>query len=52
MDKAIAAQTPCEDWEIDWRLLKLGEKAAAGSCGDLYVNNALIFALPFSCSFP
>ncbi|KAL0326042.1 UNVERIFIED_CONTAM: Serine/threonine-protein kinase STY46 [Sesamum radiatum] len=36
VEKAIAAQTKTEDWEIDWRLLKIGEKIAAGSCGDLY----------------
>ncbi|KAG8378112.1 hypothetical protein BUALT_Bualt08G0104300 [Buddleja alternifolia] len=36
VQKAIAAQTECEEWEIDWRLLKMGEKIAAGSCGDLY----------------
>ncbi|KAK4429530.1 Serine/threonine-protein kinase STY46 [Sesamum alatum] len=36
VEKAIAAQTKTEDWEIDWRLLKMGEKIAAGSCGDLY----------------
>ncbi|KAL0363946.1 UNVERIFIED_CONTAM: Serine/threonine-protein kinase STY46 [Sesamum angustifolium] len=36
VEKAIVAQTKTEDWEIDWRLLKIGEKIAAGSCGDLY----------------
>ncbi|KAH6782531.1 hypothetical protein C2S51_007824 [Perilla frutescens var. frutescens] len=37
LEKAIAAaQRKSEDWEIDWRLLKIGEKIAAGSCGDLY----------------
>ncbi|KAL0360377.1 UNVERIFIED_CONTAM: Serine/threonine-protein kinase STY17 [Sesamum radiatum] len=36
VEKTIAAQTKTEDWEIDWRLLKIGEKIAAGSCGDLY----------------
>ncbi|KAK4481346.1 hypothetical protein RD792_012231 [Penstemon davidsonii] len=36
MSKAIAAPTDKEDWEIDWKLLKIGEKIAAGSCGDLY----------------
>ncbi|KAL7117747.1 hypothetical protein ACP275_03G092800 [Erythranthe tilingii] len=35
-DKAIASPKKQEDWEIDWRLLKMGEKIAAGSCGDLY----------------
>ncbi|XP_042011880.1 serine/threonine-protein kinase STY46-like isoform X1 [Salvia splendens] len=32
----IVAQRNSEDWEIDWRLLKTGEKIAVGSCGDLY----------------
>ncbi|XP_042067317.1 serine/threonine-protein kinase STY8-like isoform X1 [Salvia splendens] len=36
LEEAIAAQRNSEDWEIDWRLLKIGEKIAAGSCGDLY----------------
>ncbi|PIN16258.1 Tyrosine kinase [Handroanthus impetiginosus] len=36
VEKAIAAHRKSEDWEIDWRLLKMGEKIAAGSCGDLY----------------
>ncbi|KAL0351597.1 UNVERIFIED_CONTAM: Serine/threonine-protein kinase STY46 [Sesamum calycinum] len=38
VEKAITAQTKTEDWEIDWRLLKIGEKIAAGSCGDLLVH--------------
>lgn len=38
LEKAIAAQRKSEDWEIDWRLLKIGEKIAAGSCGDLLVQ--------------
>ncbi|XP_073305475.1 serine/threonine-protein kinase STY46-like isoform X2 [Primulina huaijiensis] len=36
IEKTIAAKTKFEDWEIDWRLLKIGEKIAVGSCGDLY----------------
>ncbi|KAG6390497.1 hypothetical protein SASPL_148232 [Salvia splendens] len=36
LEKAIAAQRNSEDWEIDWRLLKIGGKIASGSCGDLY----------------
>ncbi|KAL1543711.1 non-specific serine/threonine protein kinase [Salvia divinorum] len=36
LEEAIAAQRNSEDWEIDWRFLKIGEKIAAGSCGDLY----------------
>ncbi|KAL2489477.1 ACT-like protein tyrosine kinase family protein [Forsythia ovata] len=36
VEKAVAAEAKCEDWEIDWRSLKIGEKIAAGSCGDLY----------------
>ncbi|KAL8515115.1 hypothetical protein ACS0TY_013997 [Phlomoides rotata] len=35
-EKATAAEKKPEEWEIDWRLLKIGEKIAAGSCGDLY----------------
>lgn len=38
LEEAIAAQRNSEDWEIDWRLLKIGEKIAAGSCGDLLVQ--------------
>ena len=33
--KALDAQTKSADWEIDRRLLKIGEKIATGSCGDL-----------------
>ncbi|XP_022860017.1 serine/threonine-protein kinase STY8-like isoform X1 [Olea europaea var. sylvestris] len=36
VEKAITSHAKCEDWEIDWRSLKIGEKIAAGSCGDLY----------------
>ncbi|XP_073052795.1 serine/threonine-protein kinase STY17-like [Primulina eburnea] len=36
LEKANAMQAKYEDWEIDWRLLKIGDKIAAGSCGDLY----------------
>lgn len=38
LEKAIAAQRKSEDWEIDWRLLTIGEKIAVGSCGDLLVQ--------------
>lgn len=34
--KALAAQGEPGNWEIDRRLLKIGEKVASGSCGDLY----------------
>ncbi|KAG9158577.1 hypothetical protein Leryth_026775 [Lithospermum erythrorhizon] len=34
--KSLAAQVKLDDWEIDRRLLKIGEKIASGSCGDLY----------------
>ncbi|KAH8509046.1 hypothetical protein Peur_050890 [Populus x canadensis] len=34
--KAVAAQAKSGDWEIDRRLLKIGERIASGSCGDLY----------------
>ncbi|KAF9682736.1 hypothetical protein SADUNF_Sadunf05G0139600 [Salix dunnii] len=36
VDKAVAAQAKSGDWEIDRRLLKMGERIASGSCGDLY----------------
>ncbi|KAJ6998065.1 hypothetical protein D5086_011180 [Populus alba] len=34
--EAAAAQAKSGDWEIDRRLLKIGERIASGSCGDLY----------------
>ncbi|XP_047321250.1 serine/threonine-protein kinase STY46-like isoform X2 [Impatiens glandulifera] len=34
-EKVLAAQTKVGDREIDKRLLKMGEKIASGSCGDL-----------------
>ncbi|KAJ6954115.1 serine/threonine-protein kinaseY46-like isoform X1 [Populus alba x Populus x berolinensis] len=36
IDKASAAGAKPGDWEIDRRLLKIGERIASGSCGDLY----------------
>ncbi|XP_044475348.1 serine/threonine-protein kinase STY46-like isoform X4 [Mangifera indica] len=36
MEKALAGQTISGDWEIDRRILKIGERIAFGSCGDLY----------------
>ncbi|RVW37120.1 Serine/threonine-protein kinase STY46 [Vitis vinifera] len=36
VEKALAAQVKSGDWEIDRRLLKIGERIASGSCGDLY----------------
>ncbi|EOY16683.1 hypothetical protein QUC31_001159 [Theobroma cacao] len=36
VDDASAAQEKSGDWEIDRRLLKIGERIASGSCGDLY----------------
>ncbi|XP_055833174.1 serine/threonine-protein kinase STY46-like isoform X2 [Solanum dulcamara] len=36
IEKTIVARSKPEDWEIDRRLLKIGEKIASGSCGDLY----------------
>ncbi|KAL5703699.1 non-specific serine/threonine protein kinase [Ranunculus cassubicifolius] len=35
-DKSLAIQLKPGDWEIDVRLLKIEEKIASGSCGDLY----------------
>lgn len=34
--RTIVARSKPEDWEIDRRLLKIGERIASGSCGDLY----------------
>ncbi|KAK5832303.1 hypothetical protein PVK06_016104 [Gossypium arboreum] len=36
IDDALATQSKSRDWEIDRRLLKIGERIASGSCGDLY----------------
>ncbi|KAF7812945.1 serine/threonine-protein kinase STY46-like isoform X1 [Senna tora] len=36
VEKALAAEAKSGDWEIDRRLLKIGERIASGSCGDLY----------------
>ncbi|KAF2291233.1 hypothetical protein GH714_020787 [Hevea brasiliensis] len=36
VDKASAAHAKSGDWEIDGRLLKIAERIASGSCGDLY----------------
>ncbi|KAI9199974.1 hypothetical protein LWI28_000959 [Acer negundo] len=36
VEKALAAQPKSGDLEIDRRLLKIGERIASGSCGDLY----------------
>uniref|UniRef100_A0A7N0UDN1 non-specific serine/threonine protein kinase n=1 Tax=Kalanchoe fedtschenkoi TaxID=63787 RepID=A0A7N0UDN1_KALFE len=36
VEKALATNTKPEDWEIDKRLLKIEERIASGSCGDLY----------------
>ncbi|CAK7346801.1 unnamed protein product [Dovyalis caffra] len=36
VDKPLAAQAKPGDWEIDRKLLKIGERIASGSCGDLY----------------
>uniref|UniRef100_A0A6N2LUP3 non-specific serine/threonine protein kinase n=1 Tax=Salix viminalis TaxID=40686 RepID=A0A6N2LUP3_SALVM len=36
VDKVAAARLKSGDWEIDRRLLKMGERIASGSCGDLY----------------
>ncbi|KAL9262501.1 Serine/threonine-protein kinase STY46-like protein [Drosera capensis] len=35
-DSLPVTSTRSGDWEIDRRLLKIGEKIASGSCGDLY----------------
>jgi len=35
VEKELAAQRKPGYWEIDRNLLKIGEKIASGSCGDL-----------------
>jgi hypothetical protein len=35
VEKALATEPKSGDWEIDRRLLKMGDKIASGSCGDL-----------------
>ncbi|PIA47742.1 hypothetical protein AQUCO_01400386v1 [Aquilegia coerulea] len=41
VEKALATQLKSGDWEIDGRLLTIGEKIASGSCGDLYHGSYL-----------
>lgn len=36
VEKALSAEAKSGDWEIDRRLLKIGDRIASGSCGDLY----------------
>lgn len=36
VEKELAAQRKAGYWEIDRNLLKIGERIASGSCGDLY----------------
>ncbi|XP_038696806.1 serine/threonine-protein kinase STY46-like isoform X2 [Tripterygium wilfordii] len=40
-NKGSAGQAKIGDWEIDRRLLKIEERIAFGSCGDLYRGNYL-----------
>ncbi|XP_062101111.1 serine/threonine-protein kinase STY8-like [Humulus lupulus] len=35
-EKSLATPSKLGEWEIDRRLLKIGERIASGSCGDLY----------------
>ncbi|PSS31724.1 Serine/threonine-protein kinase [Actinidia chinensis var. chinensis] len=35
-EKALTAKGRTGDWEVDRRLLKIGDRIASGSCGDLY----------------
>ncbi|XP_038987643.1 serine/threonine-protein kinase STY17-like isoform X6 [Phoenix dactylifera] len=35
-EKILTVQSNGSDWEIDKRLLKMGDRIACGSCGDLY----------------
>lgn len=36
VEKSLAVEANSQGWEIDTRLIKMGEKIASGSCGDLY----------------
>ncbi|KAI5654381.1 hypothetical protein M9H77_31568 [Catharanthus roseus] len=36
VEKALAVELKSGDWELDRKLIKIGEKIASGSCGDLY----------------
>ncbi|XP_050268583.1 serine/threonine-protein kinase STY46-like isoform X1 [Quercus robur] len=36
VEKALSAEAKSGDWEIDRKLLKMGDRIASGSCGDLY----------------
>jgi hypothetical protein len=53
IDEALAAGAKPGDWEIDRRLLKIGESIAAGSSGDLWVGffrfNYFSSSLFFGC---
>ncbi|KAJ0973333.1 hypothetical protein J5N97_021292 [Dioscorea zingiberensis] len=40
-EKILAVQPKIGEWEIDKRLLKMGEKIACGSCGDLFRGSYL-----------
>ncbi|XP_019708410.1 serine/threonine-protein kinase STY46 isoform X2 [Elaeis guineensis] len=40
-EKILAVQPKVGEWEIDKRLLKMEEKIASGSCGDLYRGSYL-----------
>ncbi|WOL15548.1 serine/threonine-protein kinase STY46-like [Canna indica] len=40
-ERILAVQLKADDWEIDRRVLKMGEKFGSGSCGDLYRGNYL-----------
>lgn len=48
MEKTLAIEPKYSDWEIDRRLLKIGEKIGSGSCGDLWVA----LACPYVTFYP
>ncbi|KAJ8458323.1 hypothetical protein OPV22_031249 [Ensete ventricosum] len=40
-ERMLRVQLKADEWEIDRRLLKMGDKIASGSCGDLYHGSYL-----------
>ncbi|XP_018674129.2 serine/threonine-protein kinase STY17-like isoform X1 [Musa acuminata AAA Group] len=40
-ERMLAVQLKADEWEIDRRLLKMGEKITSGSCGELYHGSYL-----------
>lgn len=40
-ERILAVQLKADDWDIERKLLKMGEKIASGSCGDLFRGSYL-----------